>query len=205
MPASNNTKVRTRRTQEERSTETQDKIIRGAAKCIVEPGYKAATMKGIAEAAGVTWGAIQHDFGDKENISHGVTELGAMEFKARTQRISLDSMSLSKRVDAFLEQAREQTEDELYRASIVIFRNKTQQVPMGNFSVMKETLRDIWLAIFGDIKVKIGRKRFNDIKDFTYMSVNAIAVDRMSFEKGERHDRSHFKLLGEFLIRPLNK
>ena len=128
-----------------------------------------------------------------------------MEFKARTQRIILDSMSLSKRVDAFLEQAREQTEDELYLASIVIFRNKTQQVPMGNFSVMEETLRDIWLAIFGDIKVKIGRKRFNDIKDFTYMSVNAIAVERMSFEKGERHDRSHFKLLGVFLISPLNK
>ncbi len=202
MSVSKNTKVHKRKTQEERSTQTRDRIIRGAAKCIVEQGYKATTMKAIAEAAGVTWGAIQHHFGDKESILHGVTDLGAIEFKARIQLINLDGISLQKRVDTFLGQAREQTEEELYLASMVIFRNKTRQVQLDEFSVMEGALQDIWVSVFGDIKIT--KKRSNDLRYFTYMSINAIAMERMSFDQGKLRTRPHFKLLNEFLVKSLS-
>ena len=201
MPAKRG--ARKRRTQEERSTETRDKIVRGAAKCIVEHGYKAATMKAIAEAAGVTWGAIQHHFGDKESILKGVTDLGAIEFRERIQHINLAGMSLQKRVDEFLAQAQKQTEDDLYLASMEIFRNKSQKMSLRDYSLMEEVLLDTWAAVFGD--ANISKKRHGQLRDFTYMTVNAIAMERMSFQGGEAHTKSHYKLLKECLLNLLNQ
>ena len=201
MPAKK--EVRKRRTQEERSTETQEKIIRGAANCIVEHGYKAATMKAIAEAAGITWGAIQHHFGDKESILKGVTNLGAVEFRERIQHIDLSGLSLQERVDEFLVQAQIQTRDELYLASQVILRNMPQKLNVTDYSLMEETLRDSWAALFGD--VNIGKKRHAHLRDFTFMTLNAIGLERVSFENSERLERSHFKVLNEVLMHFLSE
>ena len=60
--------VAKRRTQAERSTNTRDKIVRGAANCIAENGYKAATMQAIAEYAGITWG--RHSISFRQQGSH---------------------------------------------------------------------------------------------------------------------------------------
>lgn len=194
--------VRKRRTQEERSTQTQDKIVRGAAKCIVEQGYKATTMKAIAEAAGITWGAIQHHFGDKESILKGVTDLGAKEFRERIGHIDLTGLSLQDRVDQFLVQAQKHTGDELYLASMVIVRNMPQKMVIGDYVPWEETLQDIWIAVFGD--VNLGKKRHAQVRDFTFMTINAIALEQMSYEGAEKFQRSHVKLLNEVLVNLLS-
>lgn len=61
-----------RRTQEERSTTTREKVIRATIECIVEEGLQATTAARIAARSGVTWGAIVHQFGDKEALLHAV-------------------------------------------------------------------------------------------------------------------------------------
>jgi len=65
---------RRRRTQAERSAGTREKVIQAVIECIAEEGLANATAARIAERAGVTWGAIAHQFGDKEALLLAVVE-----------------------------------------------------------------------------------------------------------------------------------
>ncbi|MBK7813965.1 MAG: TetR/AcrR family transcriptional regulator [Rhodocyclaceae bacterium] len=67
-------KARQRRTQEERSATTREKVIRAAIDCIVEEGLHNTTAARIAARSGVTWGAIAHQFGDKDSVFLAVVE-----------------------------------------------------------------------------------------------------------------------------------
>lgn len=66
-----------RRTQEERSASTREKVISAAIDCIVEEGLHSTTAARIAARAGVTWGAIVHQFGDKDSVLFAVVERNA--------------------------------------------------------------------------------------------------------------------------------
>lgn len=66
-----------RRTQEERSATTREKVIRAAIDCIVEEGLHNTTAARIAARSGVTWGAIAHQFGDKDSVLFAVVERNA--------------------------------------------------------------------------------------------------------------------------------
>ena len=65
---------RMRRTQEERSAATRAKVIEAATECVAELGYRGATMSTMAQRAGVSWGAMQHQFGEKDAIFDAVLE-----------------------------------------------------------------------------------------------------------------------------------
>jgi AcrR family transcriptional regulator len=67
------TRIR-RRTQAERSATTRAAVIDAAAYCISENGFANTTTAHIARRAGVTWGAIQHQFGDKDAIFFALIE-----------------------------------------------------------------------------------------------------------------------------------
>lgn len=66
-----------RRTQEERSATTREKVIQAAIDCIVEEGLHNTTAARIAARSGVTWGAIAHQFGDKDSVFFAVVERNA--------------------------------------------------------------------------------------------------------------------------------
>jgi AcrR family transcriptional regulator len=92
----------TRRTQAERSAETRDKVVRAAIACIAEEGFKHATTGRIARRAGVTWGAIQHQFGDKDSILYAVMETRIEELRAALAAGSGPPASLRERIHAFV-------------------------------------------------------------------------------------------------------
>lgn len=69
-----------RRTQEERSATTREKVINATIDCIVEEGLHNATAARIAARSGVTWGAIVHQFGDKDSVLLAVIERNAEVF-----------------------------------------------------------------------------------------------------------------------------
>lgn len=57
-----------RRTQAERSQETQRKIITSALKLLQEVGYQQTNLQDIARGADVTLGAVQHQFGTRNAL-----------------------------------------------------------------------------------------------------------------------------------------
>ncbi len=68
------TAQRQRRTQAQRSASTREKVIEAVVDCIAEEGYAKATAARIAQRAGVTWGAIVHQFGNKDAVLLAVLE-----------------------------------------------------------------------------------------------------------------------------------
>jgi len=63
-----------RRTQSERSALTREKVMQAVVNCIIQEGIAKTTAVRIARHAGVTWGAIVHQFGDKESVLLAVLE-----------------------------------------------------------------------------------------------------------------------------------
>lgn len=68
--------------------ETRAKLIQAARKAFAEEGYAAASMDELTAAAGLTRGALYHNFGDKKGLLHAVIgQLDAeMVAKARAAR-----------------------------------------------------------------------------------------------------------------------
>lgn len=57
-----------RRTQAERSSETQERILAATQQCLIEVGYSKTTTKAIEQRAGVTRGAVLHHYPSKADL-----------------------------------------------------------------------------------------------------------------------------------------
>ena len=57
-----------RRTQTERREATRRQLLDAAIDCLYESGFNGATLVAVAERAGVTRGAVQHHFGNKDDL-----------------------------------------------------------------------------------------------------------------------------------------
>ena len=75
----------TRRTQAERSAATQEALISAARRLWGERGYAEVGTPEIAEAAGVTRGAMYHQYADKASLFRAVVEALDLEILERVE------------------------------------------------------------------------------------------------------------------------
>jgi AcrR family transcriptional regulator len=59
---------------QERGDRTRDLLIDETVRCIREEGFSAASARHIIERAGLSWGVIQHHFGDRDGLLTAVIE-----------------------------------------------------------------------------------------------------------------------------------
>ncbi len=59
---------------QERGDRTRELLIAETVQCIREEGFSAASTRHIIERAGVSWGVIQHHFGDRDGLLTAVIE-----------------------------------------------------------------------------------------------------------------------------------
>jgi AcrR family transcriptional regulator len=83
---------------------------------IAEVGYRKTTAAEIARRAGVTWGAVQHHFGDKNGILAAVLSDTFGRFAERLGRPPAGA-NLAARVGGFVDRAWEHFAIPHYRAS----------------------------------------------------------------------------------------
>src|SRR5689334_21255938 len=82
-----------------RGDRTRDMLIDETVRCIREEGFSAASARHIIERAGVTWGVIQHHFGDRDGlltavIDSAVDELAAALEELATRNPPLDTLAM---------------------------------------------------------------------------------------------------------------
>lgn len=99
---------------------TREKILNAVVSLIKEGGFGAASSSQIARRAGVTWGAVQHHFGSKEDILEAVLALSHEQFTASMAGADLHHGSLSDRVGLFIDTMWEHYQSELYLAALEI-------------------------------------------------------------------------------------
>ncbi|MEU4647184.1 TetR/AcrR family transcriptional regulator [Nocardia fluminea] len=59
---------------QQRGDRTRELLIDETVRCIREEGFSAASTRHIVERAGVSWGVIQHHFGDRDGLLTAVIE-----------------------------------------------------------------------------------------------------------------------------------
>lgn len=158
-PGTSSRKSKRRRTQAERSAETREKVIQAVIECIAEEGLHNTSAARIAERAGVTWGAIAHQFGDKESLLLAVVERNIEAIQQDlSAAASARSLSPRERISLLIERSWLH----ITQASAVAFielvlygrsqppgtarRRKAEEITLAS-------TRKIWQDLFGDLNV----------------------------------------------------
>jgi AcrR family transcriptional regulator len=105
-PIPDSTTARRTRERAEGSQEhaTRDRVVKAAIECITDLGfYRGSSTNEIARKAGVTWGVIQHYFGNREGLMLAVLEHGAGHMVATVEEAHIDGSSAAERLEQLVE------------------------------------------------------------------------------------------------------
>jgi AcrR family transcriptional regulator len=105
-PAPDAARTRTPRQRTGRAEEidTRDRVIDAAIECIIELGfYRGSSTNEIARKAGVTWGVIQHYFGNREGLMLAVLQAGARHMVETVEGAHIDGATVRERVSQLVD------------------------------------------------------------------------------------------------------
>lgn len=85
-----------------RGLETRQVLLRTALECLAQGGPESVSASLIAREAGLTWGTVQHQFGDVDGLWAAVLEHVLVETSTMKPRLP-SSPVLAERVDAIIE------------------------------------------------------------------------------------------------------
>lgn len=115
---------------------------------ITEVGFNRATAAEITRRAGVTWGAAQHHFGDKDGILMAVLEESFQRFAQTLGTPSSDDEELGKRVALFVDRGWIHFSGPHYRSTFEILLNLPDEVELPWQREMLLEWRRIWSRYF---------------------------------------------------------
>jgi AcrR family transcriptional regulator len=99
---------------------TRRRVIDAVVETVAEIGYYKASSNQIARRAGVTWGAIQHLFGSREQMMLAVAQDIQGRFKDRVATARIDGETLEERLDQVIDVLAEHYEDPAFLVEVQI-------------------------------------------------------------------------------------
>jgi len=192
---------RERRSHAERTAETRARVMAAVVASIAELGYQRTTAAEIARRAGVTWGAVQHHFGDKDGILMAVLEEAFDDFAQRLDESPSDDEELEKRVARFVDRSAEHFGSALYRSTFEILLNLPSDLELSWQREMLNAWIRIWARFFPESDSEAPRTV--DLMSYTVSVLSGLAATRMLEGRGERIGRSELRYLKDTLTREL--
>jgi AcrR family transcriptional regulator len=181
-----------RRTQEDRSRTTRDKLLAATIEVLLRDGYSGLTMKEVAKASGVSNGALMHHYENKAELVVEATEMVYEEAIVRGQRMAQSVDATDKLIEGHITDCMSVYFDWPFFAaleSIVVAR--TDPDLMARIRPVMERYRvtcdDIWLAVFKKAGIPVKRARM-------LMNLNLNVVRGMGLNRMWRHDDAHYQL-----------
>jgi AcrR family transcriptional regulator len=92
-----------RRTQEERSTETRRKLLEAAVRVSQESGYANLTISKVAQHAGLTNGAMQHHFSSRDELVLAMLDALYPVLEIPFEEIASRKSTVRERVNTFID------------------------------------------------------------------------------------------------------
>jgi len=89
--------------QMEKSRLTRNRILDATISIIRHEGLANATASRIAKESGLTWGAVQHHFGGKDDVLHAILEKSHADFIDLMSGFSFEGLDLKARADRFID------------------------------------------------------------------------------------------------------
>tara|TARA_R110002072_G_scaffold78542_1_gene182042 strand:+ start:268 stop:897 length:630 start_codon:yes stop_codon:yes gene_type:complete len=151
----NQTDVEVMGRQAAKSKATKDAIIGAVISLIKEEGYAAASSSKIARRAGVTWGAVQHHFGGKEEILEEILLRSHIKFHDTLSASSFTTGKPQRRVGKYVDAAWRHYQGEEYMATMeILLATRGHGRPANDLSISRSRDAHLGLArsIFHDSK-----------------------------------------------------
>jgi AcrR family transcriptional regulator len=190
---------REKRSRVERATETRERILAAVVESISEIGYPKTTANEIARRAGVSWGAVQHHFGDKDGILVAVLEESFNRFTQVVADLPDTGLSLPERVSLFIDRSWEHFGSAHYRSTFEILLNLPAEL-----SWKRETLA-AWIRIWSTFfpESAIPARETTDIMRYTVSVLSGLAATNMLEGEQSRSRESELGFLKDWLARKL--
>lgn len=165
-----------------RSEATRTRVLDAAVDCIVEEGFQASNLSRIARYAGMTTGAIQHQFGDKATLLSEVVERGFARMVDRLARLPGGDLPVEDRVAALVGALWDGYDAASTRASLetlLAMRGDEafQRRSLEFLSSMRERIDRLWMGTFWD--VDCGRGSHVEAQRLVFNTLNGLALERI--------------------------
>ena len=152
-----------RRTHEERSTETRQRLMTATLDCLINDGYVNTTMFNIADRAGLSRGAQTHHFPAKVDLIVAATEYLFNEFAENIDELARGTRNGGGTLEAFIDQIWERFFGGrfMYASLELIVASRSDQdlrdrlVPL--IKNLHTSLDKTWLTFFKGNDAVIGR------------------------------------------------
>ena len=169
---------RERRSHAERTAETQSRIKAAVVEAIAEVGFHRATASEISRRAGVSWGAAQHHFGDKDGILTAVLVDSFNRFADGLAETPVEGKQLAERVSLFVDAAWKHFGSSHYRCTFEILLN----ISPVDWASPEHMLRDstlkawgnLWTRFFGE--AGLSHRRTLALQYYTVSALSGLAA-----------------------------
>jgi AcrR family transcriptional regulator len=147
-----------RRSQSERSATTREKVIQSVIECIAEEGIQKATASRIAKRSGMTWGAIVHQFGDKDSVFVAVVEHNLEQFAlAMLESPPSNDQTLAERVSQLIDMSWDHI-NQPYSLAFTELVLYGRSHPDGIITTKQEDMttkltKKVWCSFFDDLGI----------------------------------------------------
>jgi AcrR family transcriptional regulator len=174
---------------------------------IAREGFQGLTAQRVAERSGMTWGAVQHHFGGKDQLLLAVLENSFARFAERLEHAPLDGASLTARAGLFVDRAWDHFRSRHYRATFEILLNylgRAEHRGAGNWRFeMSRAWDRVWTRIFAE--AKLPRRRSLMLQHFTVSTLSGLAVTLMLQGSDAELPKAELDILKSTLVRELGK
>lgn len=168
---------RERRTHAERRAETRARVIAAVIDSIGELGYQKTTTAEISRRAGVTWGAVQHHFGDKDGILMAVLEESFERFLELLRDPDVSEAPLAKRVSLFVDRSWRHFGRRQYRSTLEILLNLPPDLDRAWRAEVLESWSVIWSHYFPESPPN--RSSSQELMRYTVSVLSGLAATRI--------------------------
>lgn len=155
-----------RRTQAERRESTRRALLDAAVRCVCRGGFASTTTSDVAREAGLSRGAVQHHFQDKNELMTTVVEQGWSDLVDRLRGIAALAGTLEERVDQVVDRMWESYSSDAFQAAVEVTRGARGNPALRNahaelFEASRSTLDEEWRRVFSDAPVSATRLRMS--------------------------------------------
>jgi AcrR family transcriptional regulator len=165
-----------------RSEATRKRVVEAAIACIAAEGFQASNLSRIARYAGMTTGAIQHQFGDKTTLLAEVVERGFEQMIDRLARMPGGEDPLAARVSKLVEALWSGYDAAGTRASLEILFAMRGDAAFHERSIaflaaMRQHVDRLWMGTFWD--APCGRAGHIEAQRAVFATLNGLALERI--------------------------
>lgn len=168
--------------QARKAAATRQKILIATINIIVEAGFSGASSAAICARAGVTWGAVQHHFGTKDEIFVAVLELARDSYFRRLDQAARIAGSLEQRVEGYINLLWQHYSSDLYVAfSEILMASRASgiNIQREKFHINRELSPQLIKirALFTDSTIAI--ETLDEIFRYIHRCLSGMALDRL--------------------------